>query len=153
MDKAVDCKMFSDFLKDQGVKLYHTYSEPKVSIAERMIRTLKEKCEKVKAQYALEGKDYQLYDILPQVLEEYNFKTVNRIIEMTPADARKSENQMKLQNKYALINKEYNPENRTITGLSGRAFSLFTGPKVLSFGDNVRISAYTGIFDKKYKRN
>ena len=50
--------MFSDFLKNQGVKLYHTYSEPKVAIAERMIRTLKEKCEKVKTQYELEGKDY-----------------------------------------------------------------------------------------------
>ena len=33
MEKAVDSKKFSDFLKDQGVKLYHTYSEPKVSIA------------------------------------------------------------------------------------------------------------------------
>ena len=41
MEKAVDSKKFSDFLKDQGIKLYHTYSKPKVSIAERMIRTLK----------------------------------------------------------------------------------------------------------------
>ena len=69
MDKAVDSKKFSDFLKDQGLKLYHTYLEFKVSIAERMIRTLKEKCEKVKTQYALEEKDYKL----PQVLKEYNF--------------------------------------------------------------------------------
>ena len=74
MEKAVDSKKFSDFLKDQGIKLYNTYSEPKVSIAEQMIRTLKEKCEKVKTQYALEGKDYHLYDVLPQVLEEYNLK-------------------------------------------------------------------------------
>ena len=70
-----------------------------------MIRTLKEKCEKVKTQYALDGRDYQLYDVLPQVLEEFNFKTVHRTIEMTPADARKSENQMKLQTKYTLIYK------------------------------------------------
>ena len=54
-----------------------------------MIRTLKEKCEKVKTQYALEGKDYKLYDVLPDVLEQYNFKTVHWTIEMTPADARK----------------------------------------------------------------
>ena len=46
MEKAVDSKKFSEFLKDQGVKLYHTYSETKVSIAERMIRTLKLKCTK-----------------------------------------------------------------------------------------------------------
>ena len=36
-DKAVYSKKFSDFLKDQNVKLYHTYLEPKVSIAKRMI--------------------------------------------------------------------------------------------------------------------
>ena len=45
IEKAVDSKKFNDVLKAQEVKLYHTYSEPKVSIAERMIRTLKEKCE------------------------------------------------------------------------------------------------------------
>ena len=68
----------------------------------------------MKTQYALEGKDDHLYDVLLQVIEEYNFKTVYRTIEMTPADDRKSENKMKLQNRYALINKEYNPETRTI---------------------------------------
>ena len=46
MEKAVDSKKFSEFLKDQGVKLYQTFSETKISIAERMIRTVKEKCEK-----------------------------------------------------------------------------------------------------------
>ena len=51
MEKAVDSKKFSDVLIEQNVKLYRTYSEPKVSIAERMIRTLKEKCDKVKTQY------------------------------------------------------------------------------------------------------
>ena len=65
---------------------------------------------------------------------------------MTPADARKSENKMKLQTRYTLIYKEYNPENnKTITS--------FTGPKVLFVGDSVRISAYKCIFDKGYKKN
>ena len=137
MEKAVDSKTFSDFLKDQGIKLYHTYSEPKVSIAEQMIRTLKEKCEKVKTQYTLEGKDYKLYDVLPEVLAQYNFKTVHRTIEMTPTDARKSDNQMKLQNRYTLIYKKYNPENNNH----------------LNVNDSVRISAYNGIFDKGYKKN
>ena len=31
---------------------------------------------------------------------------------MTPADARKSDNQMKLQNKYTLIYKKYNPKKQ-----------------------------------------
>ena len=56
---------------------------------------------------------------------------------MTPADARKSENQIKLQNRYTLIYKKYNPENNN----------------PLNVNDSVRISAYKGIFDKGYKKN
>ena len=41
-------------------KLYHTYSEIKVSVAERVIRTLKTKCERIKTQYSLENKRYNL---------------------------------------------------------------------------------------------
>ena len=44
---------------------------------------------------------------------------------------------MKLQNRYTLIYKKYNPENNTI----------------IIVGDNVRILAYKGIFDKRYKTN
>ena len=63
---------------------------------------------------------------------------------MTPADARKSENQMKLQNRYTLIYKKDNPEtNRT----GSPNFNS------LNVNDNVRISAYKGIFDKGYKMN
>ena len=86
----------------------------------------------MKTQYTLEGKDYKLYDILPEVLEQYNFKTVHRTIEMTSADAKKSENLMKLQNRYTLIYKKYNPKNNN----------------PLHVNDSVRISAYKGIFDK-----
>ena len=78
-----------------------------------------------------------MYDVLPEVLEQYNFKTVHRTIEMTPADSRKSENQMKLQNRYTLINKKYNPENNI----------------PFNVNDSVRISAYKDIFDKGYKKN
>ena len=56
---------------------------------------------------------------------------------MTPADGRKSENKIKLQNRYKLIYKKYNPENNN----------------PLNVNDSVRISAYKGIFDKGYKRN
>ena len=58
-------------------------------------------------------------------------------MEMTPADARKSENKIKLQNRYTLISKKYNPENNN----------------PLNVNDSVRISAYKGIFDEGYKRN
>ena len=124
-------------MKDQGIKLYYTYSEPKVSIAKQMIRTLKEKGEKVKTQYSLEEKDCKLYNVLPKVFKQDNFKRVHRTIEMTPADARKSENQIKLQNKYTLFYKKYNSKNNNS----------------LNVNDNIRISAYKGIFDKGYKTN
>ena len=78
-----------------------------------------------------------MYDVLPKVSEQYNFTTVYQTIEMTQADARISENQMKLQNKYTLIYKKYNPENNN----------------PLNVNDSVRISAYKGIFDKGYKKN
>ena len=63
IEKAVDSKKFSDCFKEQYVKLYHNYSEPKVSISERMIRTLKENCERIKTKYGLEGKHFNLYEV------------------------------------------------------------------------------------------
>ena len=56
---------------------------------------------------------------------------------MTPAYARKSENKIKLKNRYTLIYKKYNTENNNL----------------LNVNDTVRISAYKGIFDNGYKRN
>lgn len=38
--------------------MYHTYSEIKVSIAERMIRTLKGNCEKIKFHSELKKSDF-----------------------------------------------------------------------------------------------
>lgn len=62
MEKAVDSNKFIEFLTKHDVKLYHTYSETKVSIAERMIRTLKERCERIKTQCELEINKYKLID-------------------------------------------------------------------------------------------
>ena len=63
---------------------------------------------------------------------------------MTPSDARKLENQNKLQQRYKSIYENYHPHsNRTKSPNSS----------ILNVGDNVRISAYKGIFDKKYKKN
>ena len=156
MKKAVDSKKLSIFLKEQNVKLYHTYSGLKVSIAKRMIRTLKEKCERIKTKYGSEAMDskhsdhrsYKLYDVLPQVLDEYNSKTIHHTIQMTPVDARKPQNKMKLQNRYSNIYKEYNPTNRT-----SQFANYNNNNNNLSVGDHVCISAYKGIFDKEYKKN
>ena len=95
-------------------------------------------------QYALEEKDIKLYEVLPQILEEYNLKTIHHTIEMSPADDRKPENKIKLQNRYTEIYRKYNPENRDLNVRTNCP---------LSVGDHVRISAYKGIFDKGYKKN
>jgi hypothetical protein len=136
-EKAVDSKKFNEFLEKYEVELYHTYSEIKVSVAERMIRTLKEKCERIKTEYRLLKKNYNLIDILPKVLEEYNYNSVHTTTGFTPIDASKRENEPEIQKKYYEKYLNYNPPN-------GRLFKL---------GDRVRIYSYKYLFDKGYKKN
>ena len=63
---------------------------------------------------------------------------------MTPSYARTLLNQNKLQQRYKSIYDEYNPHNNRTTS---------SNLIILKVGDNVRISAYKGIFDKGYKTN
>ena len=51
---------------------------------------------------------------------------------------------MKLQNRYTLIYKKYNPETNRNDSPNFNS---------LNVNDTVRISAYKGIFDKGYKKN
>ena len=46
MENAVDGNEFSVFMKYQKVELYHIFSVTNISTIERMITTLKEKCNK-----------------------------------------------------------------------------------------------------------
>ena len=86
-ERAIDSNLFKSFLDKNDVKLYHTYSEIKVSVAERVIRTLKTKCERIKTQYSLENKTYNLIEVLPVVLKQYNEVDIHSTIGMTPAQA------------------------------------------------------------------
>ena len=70
-----------------GIQLYSTNNEPKASIAERFIRTLRGKIE---SNYIL-TQSTVWYDILPQLIHEYN-TTRHRTIKMTPEEASKPEN-------------------------------------------------------------
>ena len=70
-----------------GIKLYSTYNDPKASIAERFIRTLRSKIE---SNYIL-TQSTVWYNILPQLIHEYN-TTKHRTIKMTPEEASKPEN-------------------------------------------------------------
>jgi hypothetical protein len=97
---------------------------------------IKGECERIRSKCELEKTEYKLTEVLPKVLEEYN-NTIHHTIKMTPVDARKRENENKLQELYRAKFEKYKPNE-------GRPFQI---------GDKVRISVYKNIFTKGYKHN
>ena len=116
-------KSFKDFLKINNIEMYSTYNEGISVVAERFIRTLKNKISKHMT--AISKNVY--FDVLDDVVNKYN-NTVHRTIKAKPIDV--------TDDYYA----EYN-EN------SNKKYFKF---KVC---DNVRISKYENIFAKGYTPN
>ena len=117
-----------EMLKSKNIKLYSTHNEPKAMIAERFIRTLRKKIE---SNYILTGSTVW-YDILPQLIHEYN-TTYHRSLKMTPEEARKRENRMRV---IKLQTWDRSPEK----------------PK-FKVGDRVRISVIKRLFTKEATAN
>ena len=111
-------------LKQYNIKLYSTHNEPKASIAERFIRTLRGKIE---SNFIL-TQTTVWYDILPELLREYNH-SYHRSIGMPPEDAIKPENYIKVFNR--LYSKQREDTQPT-----------------LNIGDKVRISIHKRLFEK-----
>ena len=109
-------------LKRNGIDLYSTHNEPKATIAERFIRTLREKIE---SNFTL-TQSTVWYDILPELTREYN-TSKHRIIKMTPEEASQPENY-------------------------GRVFTFKhttdKNPPAFAVGDKVRISVQKSLFTK-----
>ena len=103
---------FKDFLKINNIEMYSTYNEGKSVIAERFIRTLKNKI--FKHMTAVSNNVY--FDVLNDILDKYN-NTVHRTIKMKPIHV--------TSDSYS----EYNEDSNV------------TKPK-LKVGDHVRISKY-----------
>ena len=103
--------------------MYSTYNEEKSVVAERFIRTLKNKIFKHMA--AISKNVY--FDVLDDIVNKYN-NTVHRTIKMKPIDV--------TSDSYA----EYNEDSNV------------TKPK-FKVGDHVRISKYKNIFAKGYTQN
>ena len=103
--------------------MYSTYNEGKSVVAERFIRTLKNKTSKHMT--AVSKNVY--FDVLDGTVDKYN-NTVHRSIKMKPIDV--------TSDSYAEYNKESN----------------VTKPK-FKVGDRVRISKYQNIFAKGYTPN
>ena len=110
------------------IKLYSTENEEKSSIVERWIRTMKEKIFK----YLTDNNTNRYIDVLAELVEEYN-NTVHSSTKLTPIDASKEENELKVwRNLY--------PDRYKTSRLN---------PK-FSVGDEVRITKKKGTFEKGY---
>ena len=110
------------------VYLYATENEEKSSIAERWIRTMKEKMFK----YFTDNNTYNYIDALPELVENYN-NTVHSSTKLTPTDASKEKNELTVwRNLY--------PDRYKTSRLN---------PK-FSVGDKVRITKKKEVFEKGY---
>ena len=117
-----------EMLKSKNIKLYSTRNEPKAMIAERFIRTLRKKIE---SNYILTGSTVW-YDILPQLIHEYN-TTYHRSLKMTPEEARKRENRVRLIKLQTWDRSQEKPK--------------------FNVGDRVRISVLKRLFTKEATAN
>ena len=111
---------FKKWLKDNNMEMYSTHNEGKSVVAERFIRTLKNKI--YKHMTAISKNVY--FDVLNDIVDEYN-DTYHRTIKMKPTDVG--------DDSFAKYNEESNEKD----------------PK-FKIGDHVRISKYKNIFAKGY---
>ena len=109
---------FKKWLKDNDIEMYSTHNEGKSVVAERFIRTLKNKI--YKHMTAVSKNVY--IDKLDDIVNEYN-NTYHRTIKMKPVDVK--------DNTYIDFEKEVNDKD----------------PK-FKVGDHVRISKYKNVFAK-----
>ena len=89
---------FKDFLKINNIEMYSTYNEGKSVVAERFIRTLKNKI--FKHMTAISKNVY--FDVLDDIVNKYN-NTVHRTIKMKPIDV--------TDHSYAEYNEDFNKKD------------------------------------------
>lgn len=108
-EQAVNSNLYNSFLDKIEIKLYQMYSEIKVSIAERVIRTVKTYFEKIKTQYLLKNLEFDLIEKLPVVLKRYNKVDIHSTIGLTPSQDSDLTNFNVVQKRYELKYKNYDP--------------------------------------------
>ncbi|GJQ66449.1 hypothetical protein Trydic_g13274 [Trypoxylus dichotomus] len=121
-------RQFKELMDKHHINHYSMYSTKKASIAERVIRTIKNKLYKA---FSLRG-SYKWIDILPRVTDKYN-NTKHRTIKMKPCDVTTKNEQHLLSIVYSSIK--------------------MMGKHKFKVGDIVRISKYKGVFAKGYVPN
>ena len=115
--------VFEKGMSDNDINMYSTYNEGKSVVAERFIRTLKNKLYK---HMMATGKNVY-YDVLDDVVNKYN-NTKHSTIKMKPIDVEDN-------NKRVYIDAHNQKDSR------------------FKVGDRVRISRYKNIFAKGYTPN
>ena len=127
-------KSFKDFLKINKIETYSTYNEGKSVVAERFIRTLKNKI--FKHNTAISKNIY--FDVLDDIVNKYN-NTVHRTIKMKPIE----------------VTDDYYAEYNGIAFNEDPSTELHSNKKdpKHKVWDNVRISKYKNIFAKGYTAN
>ena len=116
-------KSFKDFLKINDIEIYSTFNEGKSVVAERFIRTLKNKIFKQMTAISKNA----CFDVLDYIINKYN-NIVHRTIKMEPINV--------TDDSFVEYNEESNKKD----------------PK-FKVGDHVRISKYKNIFAKGYSPN
>ena len=128
--------VFKKWLKDNDIIMHSTYNEGKFVVAERFIKTLKNKIYKhmiaISKNVYFDVLDDIVFDVLDDIVDEYN-NTYYKTIKMKPGDVK--------SDSFA----EYN-------GIAFNEESNEKDPK-LKVGDHVRISKFKTVFAKGYKPN
>ena len=125
-------KTFKDFLKREGIKLYHTENEEKSSVVERWNKTIKNRMWKM---FTVNNNNVY-WDKIDKLVDNYN-NTIHSSIKMTPVEASKKKN-----------------ERKVWSNLYGDLIYLKPGKPKFAIGDHVRISKYKRrVFDKGYTPN
>ena len=114
---------FKYFLKTNNIEMYSTYNEGKPVVAERFIRTLKNKI--FKHMIAISKNVY--FDLLDDIVNKY-INTVHRTIKINPVDV--------MGDSYAEYNEDFNKKDFNKKDDQFKAV------------DHVRISKYKNIFAK-----
>lgn len=121
-------KQFQHLMKLHGINHYSSYSIKKASMAERVIRSIKEKLYKM---FSLHG-NYKYYDSLTQVASEYNNRK-HSVTGMRPCDVTKDKEQILLNTVYSHLK--------------------MSDKKKFNVNDVVRISKQKAVFEKGYTPN
>jgi hypothetical protein len=127
------------YLRDNEITFFTVKSDKKAAVAERMVRTLKDKIWR----YMDEKHTQRYVDVLQDLVSSYN-ETFHKSIKMAPVEVHFGNEGTVLQSLYG---KEWLVEDDEIVGSRGRKKAKFQA------GEIVRISGVKGIFKKGYMGN